>query len=347
LEISKDKEISNKSYSINQRHDIKKTVEHDHSKQYEIDEEKMKCSFSYNSNQTLSKPNLNVIKVNDFQIGNDLKMKNVDKKLIKIEPEVKTARRDNSKISTTLNKHFKSEHDISLSSAPKNYSISRSPSNREVDFVAFEKEKVEYHHLYSNRELTELKIFRGIPFKNFKTPSNTLEIFQKKINFIGFPRPSNPILNIDFKNFNKYTPVFCTQNVINKNKKKNEESEEKILTMNLKPNKKIPENNKITKKSYLKQAHGKSQTRGEEISKSIIYTEESEETPYNKYSGLRENDISPAIKNKIYFWLIDIDILKENSVKVDDIPYICANGVLLADLVNRLEGVYINLIFRE
>jgi hypothetical protein len=52
-----------------------------------------------------------------------------------------------------------------------------------------------------------------------------------------------------------------------------------------------------------------------------------------------QDDLSASLKNKIYFWLTDLGILKENSIKADDLPNLCANGVLLADLVNRLEGV--------
>jgi hypothetical protein len=53
----------------------------------------------------------------------------------------------------------------------------------------------------------------------------------------------------------------------------------------------------------------------------------------------QQEELSTTLKNKIYFWLIDLGILKENSIKADDLPNLCANGVLLADLVNRLEGV--------
>jgi hypothetical protein len=52
---------------------------------------------------------------------------------------------------------------------------------------------------------------------------------------------------------------------------------------------------------------------------------------------------SNSIKNKIYFWLIDLNILKENSINLEDLPKLCANGVLLADLINRLEGVSIKI----
>ena len=54
--------------------------------------------------------------------------------------------------------------------------------------------------------------------------------------------------------------------------------------------------------------------------------------------------ISSTLKNKIYFWLVDLNILKENAIKVDDIPLLSTNGVLLCDLINRLEGV-IRFIF--
>ncbi len=58
---------------------------------------------------------------------------------------------------------------------------------------------------------------------------------------------------------------------------------------------------------------------------------------------LPSNSFSPStsLKNKIYFWLIDLNFLKENSIQVEDMPKLCANGVLLADLINRLEGVII------
>jgi hypothetical protein len=48
------------------------------------------------------------------------------------------------------------------------------------------------------------------------------------------------------------------------------------------------------------------------------------------------------LKKKIFYWITDLNIIKESSVKYDDIPLICCNGVLLADLINRLEGVILN-----
>jgi hypothetical protein len=60
----------------------------------------------------------------------------------------------------------------------------------------------------------------------------------------------------------------------------------------------------------------------------------------NNAAKYNEN-MSHTTKNKIYFWLIDMGILKENAIEVDELPNLCANGVLLCDLINRLEGVRI------
>jgi hypothetical protein len=42
---------------------------------------------------------------------------------------------------------------------------------------------------------------------------------------------------------------------------------------------------------------------------------------------------------KIMNWLISLNMIKEGSIKAIDIPRMCANGVFLSDLINRLEGV--------
>ncbi len=51
------------------------------------------------------------------------------------------------------------------------------------------------------------------------------------------------------------------------------------------------------------------------------------------------NDSIPQnIKSKVYYWLIDIGIIKEKKIKIDDLPLLCINGVLFCDLINRCEG---------
>jgi len=55
---------------------------------------------------------------------------------------------------------------------------------------------------------------------------------------------------------------------------------------------------------------------------------------------LESNDNIPYnYKKKLLDWLVDTNLFRENTIKVEDIPEVFENGVILADLVNRLEGV--------
>lgn len=52
-----------------------------------------------------------------------------------------------------------------------------------------------------------------------------------------------------------------------------------------------------------------------------------------------DNNVSKNQQMKIMNWLISLNMIKEGAVKSIDIPRMCANGVFLSDLINRLEGV--------
>ena len=58
----------------------------------------------------------------------------------------------------------------------------------------------------------------------------------------------------------------------------------------------------------------------------------------NNYNKLDKDGISIRLKQKIYDWLVDIDIIKDKIIKKESIPTLCINGVLLCDLINRCEG---------
>ena len=53
---------------------------------------------------------------------------------------------------------------------------------------------------------------------------------------------------------------------------------------------------------------------------------------------LDKDGISLQLKKKIYDWLVDISIIKDKVIKIDSLPTLCINGVLLCDLINRCEG---------
>src|SRR5690606_33251996 len=57
------------------------------------------------------------------------------------------------------------------------------------------------------------------------------------------------------------------------------------------------------------------------------------------YDTNSNDGIPQSLKNKLYFWIVDMNLIKENAIRTDDLPAICCNGVLIADIINRLEGV--------
>jgi hypothetical protein len=64
---------------------------------------------------------------------------------------------------------------------------------------------------------------------------------------------------------------------------------------------------------------------------------EKNDDDYNSF----DDSVPKSIKNKIMNWLIGLNLIKEGAIKYSDLPRMCANGVFLSDLVNRLEGVII------
>ena len=75
--------------------------------------------------------------------------------------------------------------------------------------------------------------------------------------------------------------------------------------------------------------------------KQIKYKIPKENITFDNDIYVKDNNqetISYNMKNKIYNWLIEIGIIKPNIIKIENLPNICINGVLLCDLINRCEG---------
>lgn len=64
-----------------------------------------------------------------------------------------------------------------------------------------------------------------------------------------------------------------------------------------------------------------------------ISREEQEKSSSYQFSYLKN------IQTKIMNWLVAINMLKEGAIHAEDVPVMCANGVFISDLINRLEGV--------
>ena len=58
----------------------------------------------------------------------------------------------------------------------------------------------------------------------------------------------------------------------------------------------------------------------------------------NNNNRIDKDGLSNNFKQRIYDWLVDIDIIKDKIIKIYSLPTICINGVLLCDLINRCEG---------
>ena len=61
-----------------------------------------------------------------------------------------------------------------------------------------------------------------------------------------------------------------------------------------------------------------------------------------------DGSVNKNLQIKILNWLIGVNMLKEGAIKPIEIPRMCANGVFLSDLINRLEGVnLLNIYFKN
>lgn len=71
-------------------------------------------------------------------------------------------------------------------------------------------------------------------------------------------------------------------------------------------------------------------------------------TPYREnkqtHSYIQVEKVDIKIKHKLLEWLEEIHLIKQNAATIADFPGYCRNGVLLADLIMRLEGVNITLL---
>ena len=88
------------------------------------------------------------------------------------------------------------------------------------------------------------------------------------------------------------------------------------------------------------------------FSKYIFKKEETKESrinsDFNKSEINYEYNIKKFTSTNLFEWLTKCYILRQNEISktsLDDIVYLCKNGVLLGDLINTLEGRVINKLF--
>ena len=52
----------------------------------------------------------------------------------------------------------------------------------------------------------------------------------------------------------------------------------------------------------------------------------------------KTDSVPPLIKNIVYLWLNDIELIKKNKINIDSLPIACSDGIILCDIINRFES---------
>lgn len=95
-------------------------------------------------------------------------------------------------------------HEKEVNRSVINY-ISNTTNN---SFISNSQINFDFNSLYSNRERSEMFLFRGIPFPQTSNKNSNLilDINFHRINFFRFIRPTLPIVDVDFKSCKKFKP---------------------------------------------------------------------------------------------------------------------------------------------
>ena len=250
---------------------------------------------------------------------------------------------------------------------PTNINLNRLIKNNNYTFTNenFIPNEENYKKIYNKQQKAELDMVRGCyiydkKYSNFEVKNGT-----KLINFIKFIKPTEPILQINYNKVDKFYPLIrkkfskdidninINNNILNniqmlqkekdsltndnyenfERRKKNNPTQNHYK--NIKFNKLI-KHNKIPKKEPIVKSKKNltfdfdNQIIGSNLNINT-FTE-------NNNPKIDKDGISNSLKKKIYDWLIDINIIKDKIIKIDSLPTLCINGVLLCDLINRCEG---------
>jgi hypothetical protein len=235
--LSKSKSPEKKNYNFNQNF-VKKNFDSDSDIKEKIHSVYNKENFSkfYNTQKTqmeISKLNFDILQDNKNPISTyskDVDYTFIGKEYLKLKSPEKRENifKENSSQKKINFKKMIHNHEMSLStSAIKNKSISPlhtkedninnacdlkdrslfintsiiSQTNLNFDFNS--------NSLYSNREKSEMFLFRGIPFPQNNLNNNKINIIDinnHRVNFFRFIRPTMPIVNVDFKTCCKFKP---------------------------------------------------------------------------------------------------------------------------------------------
>jgi hypothetical protein len=263
--------------------------------------------------------------------SDETKISQQNKQFYKIQNDIVSDNTERSKISTPVKSFVSTYKTVKKKDLlQSNISISddKNVSNRSViSNTSFIKaEKIDYNKIYSKREKAELAMVRGIP-KEFKK----VEINGNKCIAFQFLRPTSLILDTDKLNIDRYKP---SAEFVKTAKLKNRLEESTISPQTDRQSSIYKDSREVVKDI--------SPIRNKDKTKEEFYYNRYQNNITDYYVGKNGDDIPSSLKNKLYLWIVDLNLIKENAIKLDDLPAICCNGVLLADIINRLEGVYLH-----
>ena len=278
----------------------------------------------------------------------------------------------------TNNLNHQNKYKNNFSNRTANINRNIIPKFNSLDNTIIKEEN--FKKLYSKRQKAELDMIRGCYMFDKKYFNFDIKSGSNTINYIKFIKPSEPIIQINYRNVNKFYPLIRkkflnevsydtnTNNNINKsfNTINNKNGNiRKFQSFNERNNSKMSKNfcssyenieynfnndiqpikkkNKIPlPKNKLQQYDISEQNNDFNNNKNINnnYLDIENINNSNNYNNnkINKDGLSIHFKQKIYDWLVDIDIIKDKIIKVDSLPTLCINGVLLCDLINRCEG---------
>ena len=221
-------------------------------------------------------------------------------------------------LSNINNIHRKTNSNANTSFTSATNDISFSISNNTPKYTNNNNNK----SLYSKSQKAIINMTRGMIHIHNKL--FTLEYNSLKLNHLQFIKPSEPIININYNNIRKYKIISNPTKHSSPN--------------NIKPplnnNSNQPPLQPTTTTVPLKRNIPSSSS-----SKTFTPIPKSLHQSFNNTDIPDDNcGISSSVKIKIYKWLVNIGIIKNNTIPINEIPTICINGVLLCDLINRCEG---------
>ena len=235
--------------------------------------------------------------------------------------KIKLNKKHFDSLSNINNIHRKTNSNANTSFTSATNDISFSLSNNTLKYNNNNNNK----SLYSKPQKVIINMTRGMIHVHNKL--FTLEYNSLKLNHLQFIKPSEPIININYNNIRKYKIISNpTKHSFNNNitPPLNNNTNQPTTTTTTTTTTAVPLKRNIPSSSSSKTLPP--------IPKSLHQSFNNTDIPDDNCG------ISSSVKVKVYKWLVNIGIIKNNIIPINEIPTICINGVLLCDLINRCEG---------